>query len=411
MGHVVVDGDVVGVASNAPKAARHRSELAVGAVEVPDHEGVAAARDEAEVGVVEEAEASRQTGGGVLHTALGLDVPDDQRVIVLAAEGGEVLAVVREGQLRHLHLVQGHAVDDGARLEVPHDYVALKPMLVICPLASMRPSRLMARQEISSVWPCREALGVRLPELLHHDGRSEGVTHGPAVGVQHEAAPTLPSNPMTDSRVSEAVAMASNGPFAGAVGGLESRGDVRRVGARADVGAFQSSPACRPFGNQFSLPGIPRQTRVPHGRPVSKKSARPKRGLVRVRSASQNRRARRRGNRSGEGCGKAFVGGGRSAVGATPWRGKRTSAARPDESRRPLRTEPRRDGLDRDREALGRPPTEPDDDISCECSFEPLVEDDGEVGRGRRALDRAGARRRRQRQRMALAGEELHGLG
>jgi hypothetical protein len=33
---------------------------------------------------------------------------------------------------------------------------ALKPMLVICPLASMRPSRLMARQEISSVWPCRK---------------------------------------------------------------------------------------------------------------------------------------------------------------------------------------------------------------------------------------------------------------
>jgi hypothetical protein len=37
-------------------------------------------------------------------------------------------------------------------------------------------------------------------------------------GCSTRPPPTLPSNPMTDSRVSEAVAMASNGAFAGAAG-------------------------------------------------------------------------------------------------------------------------------------------------------------------------------------------------
>ena len=72
---------------------------------------------------------------------------------------------------------------------------AAKPMFVICPEASMRPSRADGEAGHLVGVTLEERLRVRVAQLLHHDGGSEGVTHRPAVGVEDEAASDLALEP------------------------------------------------------------------------------------------------------------------------------------------------------------------------------------------------------------------------
>ena len=53
-------------------------------------------------------------------------IPDDERVVVLAAEGGEVLLIEREGERLDEHLVQLQSVHHLERVEVPDDDVGLQ---------------------------------------------------------------------------------------------------------------------------------------------------------------------------------------------------------------------------------------------------------------------------------------------
>ena len=52
-------------------------------------------------------------------------IPDDESVVVLAAEGGEVLLVEREGETLNQNFVQLQSVLHGQRFEVPNDNVSL----------------------------------------------------------------------------------------------------------------------------------------------------------------------------------------------------------------------------------------------------------------------------------------------
>lgn len=53
-------------------------------------------------------------------------IPDDERVVVLAAKGGEVLLIEREGERLDEHLVQLQSVHHLQVIEVPDDDVGLQ---------------------------------------------------------------------------------------------------------------------------------------------------------------------------------------------------------------------------------------------------------------------------------------------
>ncbi len=103
-------------------------------------------------------------GGVAAKTLAGGDLPDDQPLVVLAAEGGEIELVVGEGQALHQHLVQFESVQQRQLLEVPYYYIRLvissfwfrptwKPMCVLCPLAMYLPVGETVITEMSLSWP------------------------------------------------------------------------------------------------------------------------------------------------------------------------------------------------------------------------------------------------------------------
>lgn len=56
----------------------------------------------------------------------GLNLPNDEVVVVLATEGSQVLLVLGEGEGLNVDLVQFETVNDLESVEVPNDNVRLK---------------------------------------------------------------------------------------------------------------------------------------------------------------------------------------------------------------------------------------------------------------------------------------------
>jgi hypothetical protein len=63
--------------------------------------------------------------GVAAESLAGLNIPNDEGVVVLATEGSEVLLVLREGERLDQDLVELEAMDHLKSVEVPNDDVRL----------------------------------------------------------------------------------------------------------------------------------------------------------------------------------------------------------------------------------------------------------------------------------------------
>jgi len=97
-------------------------------VDVPESESIVVDSDELVVGVVEEFNlVSNVHTNGVTNEGLaGLNIPDNELVIILATERSHVAFVSREGEILNEDLVQFESVEHRHSVEIPDDNVGLE---------------------------------------------------------------------------------------------------------------------------------------------------------------------------------------------------------------------------------------------------------------------------------------------
>mmetsp|Transcript_50891 Transcript_50891/g.121716 ORF Transcript_50891/g.121716 Transcript_50891/m.121716 type:complete len:431 (-) Transcript_50891:287-1579(-) len=110
------------------KVGRSGSELLVRQVELPNHDVVVATCHQAELGVVEEADAMRRVSGRrrAADSKAPLHLPNHQAVVVLPTQRSQVGLVAGEGQRRHRYFVQRQSMQLLPLLEVPDDDIRRK---------------------------------------------------------------------------------------------------------------------------------------------------------------------------------------------------------------------------------------------------------------------------------------------
>jgi len=97
-------------------------------IDSPDADTVVVNGDELLVGIVEESDLVSHVHADTVsdNSFAGLDIPNDQLVIVLAAERSQILLVLGKMQILDEHFVKLEAVQHRHGVEVPNDNVSLE---------------------------------------------------------------------------------------------------------------------------------------------------------------------------------------------------------------------------------------------------------------------------------------------
>ena len=263
---------------------------------------------------------------------------------------------------------------------------ALNPMLVICPDARNAPSREIARQDTSSLCPCRNDCEYVSPSSFTTIVAPRGYAIVLPFGCKTSPPLTFPANPTTDSRGRWSVM---------AIADERKRGSASvRTRSRRGASPNARESMCRRPARSSITP-----------REGAKTGARRKRAVI-----SQVARDSRlsRSNRTKKALERPPPVSRRIREGTNAWRPRARAFPAPLAGGRfPERTTSAATVSlltdARKRETRGF--RSRGEDVRCSTVFH-----HGEVGRGRRALDREREAGRRERQRVALAGEELHGM-
>ena len=162
-----------------------RAELLVFQVESPDAHVTVTGSDETLPGVVEEFDAvcGLGVGWGAADGGTGFDVPNDQGVVVLTAERGEIGVTGGEGQILHARLVQSQAVDDGAALEIPNDSIGGETKMGT--LAGSNVSAIVGNGDARNfVVMALEGCVLAFDDVANHDDTTERVEQMLVIGME-----------------------------------------------------------------------------------------------------------------------------------------------------------------------------------------------------------------------------------
>ena len=183
------DDDAAELATNSAEVDIGGVDLAIGEVYIPHTEHAVSSGDKLVTRVVEEGEAQAKLVGGRTTTkgTTGVQVPNDESVVILTTDGGEVLLIGAEGEGLDLDLVEHHAVDQLLGGELEDADIRLETHVGDLPTGDVLTALANGKAADLVVVASEEGGGTRVADLSDDDARAQGVEEVLAIGVDVEA--------------------------------------------------------------------------------------------------------------------------------------------------------------------------------------------------------------------------------